>query len=102
MPRATIKSELVEHIKKLTSKDGVDEGIKSLLIEKARRELLKYDSIVKDFEKKYNMNFKQFGNSELMKEPSFEIEQDYFDWEMAVTVIEDVKEELEKLEKKTK
>jgi len=33
----------------------------------------------------------------LHSEPSFEMEQDYFDWEMAVTGIADMEEEIKRL-----
>ena len=32
-----------------------------------------------------------------MEEPTFEIEQDFFDWDMAITGISDMKTEIEKL-----
>jgi hypothetical protein len=97
MSQVTIESELAERVKRLTAKQGIDEGIKDLLIDKARREILKYDLVIKDFEQKYGMSFNEFKDSELMRKPRFEVEQDYFDWEMAITVIEDTREELDKL-----
>jgi hypothetical protein len=33
----------------------------------------------------------------LITEPPFEMEQDYFDWELAVTGIADMEEEIERL-----
>jgi hypothetical protein len=33
----------------------------------------------------------------LHSEPTFEVEQDYFDWELAVTGVADMKEEIERL-----
>ncbi len=32
-----------------------------------------------------------------MKEPPHEVEQDYFDWELTITRIDEVKSELDKL-----
>jgi hypothetical protein len=100
MSQVMIESELADRVKRLTAKQEIDEGIKDLLIEKARREILKCDLVIKGFERKYDMDFNQFKGSKLMSEPRFDAEQDYFDWEMAVTVIEDTREELERLEAK--
>jgi hypothetical protein len=33
-----------------------------------------------------------------MKKPAFEVEQDFFDWDMAVTGLEDMRQEIEMLE----
>ncbi len=34
-----------------------------------------------------------------MKTPTFEVEQDFFDWDMATTGMEDMREEIARLEK---
>ena len=43
------------------------------------------------------MSFTEFSNSDLMKEPAFEVEQDFFDWDMAVTALEDMRQEIQLL-----
>ena len=78
---------------------GIDPGeaIINLLLEKARRNYFKYQMIDRQLRIKYQMSFDEFSRSNLMKEPSFEIEQDFFDWDMAITGISDMKTEIEKL-----
>ena len=44
------------------------------------------------------MSFAEFSDSDLMKEPAFEVEQDFFDWDMAVTGLEDMRQEIQLLE----
>jgi hypothetical protein len=41
--------------------------------------------------------FETFRQTVLRSEPSFEVEQDYFDWELAVTGIADIEEEIDRL-----
>jgi hypothetical protein len=42
--------------------------------------------------------FETWRQSVLDLEPPFQTEQDYFDWEMAVTGIADMREEIERLQ----
>jgi len=44
------------------------------------------------------MDFYAFKESELMRDPPFEVQQDYFDWELAITRLDETRKELEKLE----
>lgn len=60
-------------------------------------DLLKYEVVSRGFQKKYEMDFETFRTSDLMKEPPHEVEQDYFDWELAITRMDEVKSELDKL-----
>ena len=46
---------------------------------------------------KYGEDFETWRQTVLDSEPPFEAEQDYFDWEMAVTGIADMQEEIEQL-----
>lgn len=64
-----------------------------------RMESRKYDLIKRRFERKYQMDFFSFKNSDLMKTPSWETEEDYFNWELAVTKLEELREEIERLTK---
>ena len=49
------------------------------------------------FRAKYDEDFEAFRQKILHTEPGFEEEQDYFDWEMAVTGVADMEEEIERL-----
>jgi len=68
-----------------------------LLLEQAQNNLIKYETIVRQFEAKYGQNFEAFRRNVLSSDPSFEVEQDYFDWELAVTGLADVEEEIKHL-----
>ena len=75
-----------------------NQSLAKVLLAHARRNLAKYELMIKNFEKKYGMAFATFSDSDLMKEPAFEVEQDFFDWDMAVTGLEDMRQEIQLLE----
>jgi hypothetical protein len=89
-------------IQRLFPELDADEVLAELLLERARRNLIKYRTMARDFEAKYNMDFETFRHQTLDSEPAFEAEQDYFDWEMAVTGIEDMQEEIARLQSLSK
>jgi len=68
-----------------------------LLLEQAQNNLIKYETTVRQFEARYGQNFETFRRNVLSSDPSFEVEQDYFDWELAVTGLADVEEEIKHL-----
>ena len=74
-----------------------DEVLASLLYERAQRNLIKYQSQARQYEAKSQLPFDEFRRLSVDGEPGEEQEQDYFDWELAVTGIEDMKLELNRL-----
>lgn len=74
-----------------------DEALASLLLERAQRNLIKYQSQARQYETKYQLPFEEFRQLIVEGDPGEEQEQDYFDWELAVTGIEDMKLELDRL-----
>ncbi|MEW6665754.1 MAG: hypothetical protein AB1512_11115 [Thermodesulfobacteriota bacterium] len=94
---AGLRKALLESLTHLEPADDVDESLRKLLMAKARSDLLKYEVMCRAFEKKYKMDFDAFRTSDFMKEPPSEVEQDYFDWELAVTRMGEVKSQLAKL-----
>lgn len=68
-----------------------------LLMEQAQKKLIKYRTMTRQFEAKYGQDFSAFRQKILASEPTFEVEQDYFDWEMAVTGMNDMAEEINHL-----
>ena len=76
---------------------SLDQVFAELLLERARRNLIKYQTLARRFEAKYSRTFGAFCAQVLNGEPSMEIEQDYFDWELAVTGIEDMEQEIKRL-----
>ncbi len=75
----------------------LDQVIVELLLEHAQKNLIRYQAAARQFETKYHQNFESFRQHILGTQPSFEIEQDYFDWELAVTGIGDMEKEIERL-----
>ncbi len=74
-----------------------DQVLAKLLLERAQKNLIKYRTLARRFEAKYGQNFESFRQMILHSQPTFEVEQDYFDWEMSVTGIADMEEEINRL-----
>jgi hypothetical protein len=75
-----------------------DEVLAELLLERVRKNLVKYRTMARDFEAKYSTDFETFRQRILNSEPAFEVEEDYFAWEMALTGIDDMQEEIIRLQ----
>jgi hypothetical protein len=76
---------------------SLDQVFTELLLERARKNLIKHETMARRFEAKYQQPFPTFRRWILSSEPSSEVEQDYFDWELAVTGIEDMEQEIKRL-----
>lgn len=74
-----------------------EQAIVELLLERARKNLVKYQLMARGFEKKYERDFETFRKKILSSKPKSEAEQDYFDWELAMTGIADMKAEIKRL-----
>ena len=73
------------------------QAILELLLERAQKNLIKYQSMARDFQKKYERDFESFRKMILASKPDSITEQDYFEWELAVTGIVDMQEEINRL-----
>jgi hypothetical protein len=76
---------------------SLDEVLAELLLERAKKNLIKYQVMARQFATKYDLDFEAFRQKVLNTEPDFDVEQDYYDWEMAVTGIADMTQEIERL-----
>ena len=74
-----------------------EQAIVELLLERAQKNLIKYQAMAREFEKKYERDFEAFRKKILASKPKAEAEQDYFDWELAVTGIADMQDEIKRL-----
>jgi len=74
-----------------------EKAFAELLLERAQKNLIKYQAVARRLEAKHQQSFETFRRQILHSEPGFKLEQDYFDWEMAVTGIADMTEEIERL-----
>ncbi|MCK4315078.1 MAG: hypothetical protein KAX24_04840 [Anaerolineae bacterium] len=83
--------------RRLFPNQALDQVLAELLLERAQKNLIKYRTMGRQFEARYGEDFETFRHKVLRSEPTFEVEQDYFDWEMAVTGITDMEEEIRRL-----
>jgi hypothetical protein len=74
-----------------------EQAMAELLLERAQKNLIKYQSMAREFESKYGSTFEPFRQKMLASQLDSVAEQDYFDWELAVTGIEDMQEEIKRL-----
>ena len=74
-----------------------DQALVELLLEKAQKNLIKYQAVVRQFEAKYPQGFEGLRRQVSQTDTATEMEQDYFDWELAVTGAADMVEEVERL-----
>ena len=74
-----------------------EKAFAELLLERAQKNLIKYQVMARRFETKYQQDFPNFRNNILESDPGFDSEQDYFDWEMAITGIADMTAEIDNL-----
>jgi len=88
---------VTDSVKRLFPGLSKDEVLASLLFERAQRNLIKYQSQARYYETKYHVSFDEFRQLIVDGEPGEEQEQDYFDWELAVTGIGDMTTELDRL-----
>lgn len=72
----------------------IDQALAELLLERVQRNLVKYRSMARLFEARYDQSFDEFRKAVLREHPAADVEQDYFDWELAVTGIADMEEEI--------
>jgi len=92
------KTVLQQSVERLMPSRSFEESLARLLLVQARRNLLKYQLMNRRFRKKYQSTFEQFRAERLGSAMPFEVEQDYFDWELAITGIDEMKEEIKRLE----
>ena len=83
--------------RRLFPNSSLEHVLAMLLLERAQKNLIKYKTMAHQFEVKYDQDFETFRQAISSSEPSFEMEQDYFDWELAVTGISDMEEEIARL-----
>ena len=76
---------------------SLDQVMAELLLERAQKNLIKYQALARQFEVKHGRSFDAFRQAILSTAPSFAMEQDYFDWELAVTGISDMQREIQRL-----
>ena len=74
-----------------------EQAIAELLLERAQKNLIKYQAMAREYKTKYGQDFETFRAKMLSSKPDSATEQDYFDWELAVTGIADMQDEIKRL-----
>lgn len=85
-------------MQRISPANSYRESFLKLLLSEARRKLVHYRRMDAFFRRKYGVTFPEFRERIIESEPGPEEEQDYFDWELAVTGMEEMEEEISKLE----
>ncbi len=82
-------------------KQSPEEGTIKLVINELRKRLAEYKLMDKIFRERYKMDFEEFKRRRVVEELgySFDVEEDYCDWELAIDGIKTIADELKKLEK---
>jgi len=96
-----ISTSIESSARRLFPDKSLEQAMLSLLLERAQKNLIKYQTISRGYQKKYDINFDSFRLEVQNSEPSFGVEQDYFDWELAITGIADMEDEINRLRGET-
>jgi hypothetical protein len=93
----TNTADLNKSIQRLFPNIGRDEALVQLLMERAQRNLVRYQAAARGYVMKYGQDFESFRQATLSSDPDEATEQDYFDWELAVTGLADMQDEIARL-----
>ena len=91
---ATIDPRLREIVTHLEPAPSVNGSLARLLTKELEREFAVHEQQDAHFRAQYNMPFERFARSRLMKKPPATVEQDYFDWELAISRLRELRAEL--------
>jgi hypothetical protein len=69
-----------------------------LLLERAQKNLIKYQTAARLFEARYGRAFDDFRQQVIETQPDSRTEQDYYDWELAVTGSMDMAVEITRIQ----
>ena len=97
MEQLQIDIEIINSIEKIEPERSLDRSILRLLEKEVIKRVTKYQVMTQGFEKKYSVTFDKFEKKIKESKPAFSEEQDYYDWDMAITAKEDMEKELQKV-----
>lgn len=89
-----LEKELINITKKENTIDAITELIRMELMRKKNKNIF----MVREFGKKYKMKFEDFEKKYKNTKMNYDMEKDYFNWDMAVTVLEDIEDELKEIQ----
>ena len=93
----TLSARIESSTRRLFPNLKPEQAMSKLLLEHAQKNLIRYQALARQFEQKYGLGFDSFRQRVTTGQPSASEEQDYFDWELAVTGIGDMETEIKKL-----
>jgi hypothetical protein len=94
----SISTKLQKELAHLTRKSSPLGAIRELARKEVLRKQTEYMIIKQQFENKYGSSFKHFEKKAKAHTMDEETEKDYFEWDMSVTVLEDIAEEIKGLQ----
>jgi hypothetical protein len=95
-----ISDELASYVIDLFPEETKENRIKRLIENELRRRLARYHLTVRNLEAKYQMDFNSFKTNRMVEQQgySFEVENDFCEWEMAIDGIATSERKLKKLQ----
>lgn len=97
MEQLQIDEEILHSIEKIEPERSLNRSILRLLEKEVVKRITKYRLMIHVFEKKHGINFDEFEGRIKDSKPAFSEEQDYYDWDLAITAKEDMEQELKKV-----
>ena len=94
-----IAARTIEIARQLVPATSADVSVREILASEIRRRMNRYELTDRRFRHKYGMRFEEFRDQRVVEKQgySFEVESDYCDWEMAVTGLAALREQLARL-----
>ena len=94
-----ISDEIASYVTELFPETSSDDKIRRLIENEFIRRFARYQHIIRNLEKKYEMNFTNFKKNNIIEKKgySFEVENDFCDWEMALDGIKTMERKLKEL-----
>ena len=95
-----IAARTLEVARQLVPAASADVSMRRILTNEIRRRMNRYELMDRRFRHKYSMHFNEFRKRRVVEKQgySFEVESDYCDWEMVVTGLAALREQLTRLE----
>nr|MBC8180222.1 hypothetical protein [candidate division KSB1 bacterium] len=97
-----ISDEIASYVTELFPDTSSDNKIIRLIENEFIRKLARYQHTIRNLEMKYKMDFNMFKEKNIIEKKgySFEVENDFSDWEMALGGIKTIERKLKKLREK--
>ncbi len=97
MEQLHIDTDILNTIERIEPERSTDRSILRLLEKEVIKRITKYQLMIHRYEKKYGMVFNKFEMKIKNSTPPYTKEQDYYDWDMAMTAKEDLEQDLQKV-----